>query len=243
MTVEAIEAAAAIAWPPTESTTIGEWTLAAGDGFSRRRNSAVPAGPVPDDLERRLADVAEWYRVRALPTIFRINPTCDPVIDAVLADIGYSIDAPTLVMRREVEPSGQVRDVLESPVATDDWISAEIGAMGIDPSQAGPWLATLARIPGPMSFVSPAVAGLPVGAGLGVVVGDHLGVFEVVVDPAHRRQGHATRMMEALHAFGARSGAATAFLQVLENDERAFGLYQSLGYEVSHRYWYRRSDA
>ena len=80
------------------------------------------------------------------------------------------------------------------------------------------------------------------GAGLGVVVGDHLGVFEVVVDPSHRRQGHATRIMDSLHAFGAREGASTAFLQVLEDDERAIALYRSLGYEVSHHYWYRRSE-
>ena len=70
MTVPAIEAAAAAAWPATESTTLGSWTLLAGDGFSRRRNSAVPAGPVPDDLERRLDDVAEWYRVQSLADDF-----------------------------------------------------------------------------------------------------------------------------------------------------------------------------
>ena len=197
---------------------------------------------MPDDIERRLADVVEWYRVRALPTIFRINPICDPAFDAVLSDIGYVVDAPTLVMRRAISQRSEVHDVIESSVATDDWISAEFGALGIDPSLAGPWLATIASVPGPAAFVSPAVAGRPVGAGLGVVVGDYLAVFEVVVDPAYRRQGHATRMMGALHAFGVRSGAKTAFLQVLESDERAIALYRTLGYEISHRYWYRRSD-
>ncbi|MGB9358453.1 MAG: N-acetyltransferase [Acidimicrobiia bacterium] len=241
MTVPAIEAAAAAAWPATESTTLGSWTLLAGDGFSRRRNSAVPAGPVPDDLERRLDDVAEWYRVRALPTIFRITPLCAPMIDDELAKAGYAVEAPTLVMHRRTERGDAIPGVLESPVATDDWISAELDALGIDPSQVGPWLATLAKVPGPAAFVSATVAGRPVGAGLGVVVGDHLGVFEVVVDPSHRRQGHATRIMDSLHAFGARGGASTAFLQVLEDDERAIALYRSLGYEVSHRYWYRRS--
>jgi ribosomal protein S18 acetylase RimI-like enzyme len=240
MKVAAIEAAAAIAWPATESTTLGAWTLLAGDGFSRRRNSAVPAGPAPVDLERRLAAVAEWYRVRSLPTLFRINPLCAPDVDVVLADKGFSLEAPTLVMHRSIEALGPVGDMFESPVATDDWISAEIDALGIEASQIGPWLATLAKVPSPARFVSPLVEGLPVGAGLGVAVGDYLGVFEVVVDPAHRRQGHATRMMRALHTFGVRSGATAVFLQVLENDERAISMYRSLGYEVSHRYWYRR---
>ena len=241
MTVAAIEAAATVAWPATESTALGTWTLFSGDGFSRRRNSAVPAGPAPVDLERRVADVAEWYRVRALPTLFRINPLCDPDVDKVLADDGFSIEAPTLVMCRSIEPGQAVPDIVESPVATDGWISGEIDALGIEASLIGPWLATIARVPGPAAFVTPVVADSPVGAGLGVAVGDYLGVFEVVVDPAHRRQGHATRMMAAVHCFGASTSASTAFLQVLEDDDRAISLYRSLDYEVSHRYWYRRS--
>lgn len=241
MTVAAIEAAAAVAWPAMESATLGAWTLLAGDGFSRRRNSAVPAGPMPVDLERRIADVAEWYRVRALPTLFRINPLCDSDIDDVLADHGFSIEAPTLVMRRSIEAGQSVRDIVESPVPTNAWISQETDALGIEVSLIGPWLATVARVPGPAVFVTPVAADSPVGAGLGVAVGDYLGVFEVVVDPAHRRQGHATRMMDALHRFGASAGASTAFLQVLEDDNRAMSLYRSLGYEVSHRYWYRRA--
>jgi ribosomal protein S18 acetylase RimI-like enzyme len=240
MTVEAIEAASAVAWPATESTTLGEWTLFAGGGFSRRRNSAVPAGPAPEDLERRLAEVAEWYRVRALPTLFRINPLCDPDVDTVLADCGFSIEAPTLVMCRSIEDGRPVRDVIEAPAATDEWVSAGKSALGIEPALVPSWLATLARVPGPAVFAMPTADGAPVGAAFGVAVGTYLGVFEVAVEASHRRKGHATRTMEALHHFGVRCGATTAFLQVLENDDRAISMYRSLGYEFSHRYWYRR---
>lgn len=243
MTVQSIEAAAAVAWPPKESLTLGSWELSAGDGFSRRRNSAVPAGPLPENLERRFSDVGEWYRVRGLPTLYRITPLCDTAVDDVLADRGLVLEAPTLVMSRSLVATDLVEGVAESPVVTDTWVETELAALGIDRSSIGPWLATIAAVPSPASFVVPVDGGESAGAGFGVVVDALLGVFEIVVRPEYRRRGHARRLMAALHQFGTREGAQRAFLQVLEDDEPAIDLYRSLGYEVSHRYWYRRADA
>jgi ribosomal protein S18 acetylase RimI-like enzyme len=243
VTIQSIEAAAAVAWPPTESLTLGSWKLSAGDGFSRRRNSAVPAGPLPESLDRRLADVEEWYRVRGLPTLYRITPECDAAVDGILAGRGLVLEAPTLVMSRMLDVPESTEGVVGSPVVTDAWVETEIEALGVDRSSIGPWLATIAAVPSPTLFVTPIHDGTPVGAGFGVVVDGLLGVFEIVVRPEHRRRGHASRIMAVLHQFGVRAGAQRVFLQVLEDDEPAIALYRSLGYEVSHRYWYRRADA
>jgi len=243
VTVQTIEAAAAVAWPPIESLTLGSWKLSAGDGFSRRRNSAVPAGPLPEDLDRRLGDVEGWYRVRGLPMLYRITPECDASVDSVLAERGLVFESSTLVMSRPLDPPEPVDGVDESPVVTDAWVKTEIEALGIDRAAIGPWLATIAVVPSPASFVVFTDDGEPVGAGFGVVAADLLGVFEIVVRPEYRRRGHAGRLMAALHQFGVREGAQRVFLQVLEDDEPAIALYRSLGYEVSYRYWYRRADA
>ncbi len=241
MSIETIERAAAIAWPAVETTNLDAWTLSAGDGFSRRRNSAIPVGPAPTDLENRIRDVSEWYRSRELPTLYRITPACDPAVDAVLAARGFSLEAPTLVMTRPIESSGPTAGVVGRPTATQEWIAAELEALGVHEAMVGPWLTTIRSVPSPAAFVSPTDGDRRVGAGLGVVVDDLVGVFEVVVHPAERSRGHATRMMAALHEFGARNGASRSFLQVLEGDDRAIGLHRSLGYHVSHRYWYRRN--
>jgi ribosomal protein S18 acetylase RimI-like enzyme len=240
MTVDAIESAAAIAWPAVETTVLGSWRLLAGEGFSRRRNSAIPAGPTPTDLDGRLRDVAKWYRERDLPMLYRITPACSPALDAELAGRGFSLEAPTLVMSRPIDVSESVPGVVDTPEATEAWIHAELEALGVDESLVGPWLATVRSVPSPRAFVAPIDGDRLVGAGLGVVVGDFLGVFEIVVRPRERRRGHARRMMEALHRFGAVEGAGQAFLQVLEDDYPAIALHRALGYEVSHRYWYRR---
>jgi ribosomal protein S18 acetylase RimI-like enzyme len=242
VTIEAIERAAAIAWPALETTTLGAWVLRAGAGFSRRRNSAVPEGPLPPELDHRIHGVSEWYRERGLPMLFRITPTCAPAIDTELADRGLAFEAPTLVMSRPIDESEPVEGVVAAAAATEAWIRVELEALGVHGPLVSPWLATLRSVPSPAAFVAPTDGDRLVGAGLGVVVNGLLGVFEIAVHPKERRRGYATRMMAALHRFGVQEGADRAFLQVLEEDERAITLYRSLGYEISHRYWYRRAD-
>ena len=48
-------------------------------------------------------------------------------------------------------------------------------------------------------------------------------------------------VLSALQSFGDRGGAEQAYLQVVEGNDAAVSLYRSIGYEVSHRYWYRRA--
>ena len=241
MSVEAIEQAAATAWPASEQASMGEWVLSAGRGFSRRRNSAVPAGPRPPDLEKRLADVEAWYNARRLDHLYRITPMCDLEIDRVLAERGFAMEAPTAVLSKPIGATEMPRDVATSPFVTDGWISIELDALGIDRSLVGPWLEVIRSVPSPATFVTSMHGMEPVGAAFGVVVGRLLGVFEVAVRPDDRRRGHAKRMMSALHSFGQREGAEHAFLQVEEEDDATVDLYGSIGYEVSHRYWYRRT--
>jgi GNAT superfamily N-acetyltransferase len=202
MNIEAIEHAAAIPWPASSRAMLGEWCLSASDGFSRRRNSAVPAGPVPDDLNGRMNDVAAWYIDRGLPVLYRTTPLCDPKVDSVLEERGFSVEDSVLVMTRSLSEGDRVDDVDASPIVTDDWITTELDALGIDRVLVDPCL--------------------------------H-------VRPDQQRRCHARRMLSDLHSFGHREGAEHAYLQVVECNDAAVKLYRSMGYEVSHRYWYRRA--
>jgi len=241
MSIEAIERAAAAAWLPGESAMLGEWNLSAGDGFSRRRNSAVPVGPLPDDLNGRLNAVADWYTTRGLDPIYRVTPLCDPAIDDALEQRGFSLEDPVLVLIRSLPEDEGADNIIASPTATDDWIATELDALGIDRVLVEPWITAITAVPSPASFVMSEHGSESVGAGFGVIVDDLLGVFEMAVRPDQQRRGHATEMMSALHSFGYREGAEQAYLQVVEDNDSAVGLYRSMGYEVSHRYWYRRA--
>lgn len=237
--IAAIERASAIAWPAAETETVGEWVLSSGDGFSRRRNSAIPTGSLPDDPRQRVADVVAWYRERGILPRFRITSACDPEADEMLERSGWALEASTLVMSRPLCDAGSVEGIAESQTASDAWIDAELNALGLDRSLVGPWLETIKAVPQPAVFAMAIDEGESAGAGFGVVVDRLLASFEIAVVEHRRRRGHGRRLMAALHAFGLREGADDAFLQVMEDNSPAIALYEHLGYATLYRYWYR----
>lgn len=241
--IAAIERAAAIAWPALETATMGEWLLSAGEGFSRRRNSAVPLGRLPDGIDRRIDEVVAWYRERGITPRFRMTPLCDDRVDAILDRRGFVIEDPVAVMARPLDDPGTTDGVTVADHATEQWVDAQLEVLGIDRSLVHPWLSTLAALPDPAAFVNATVGDSTVGVGFGVVVDELLGSFELAVAEQYRRQGHATRLMSALHAFGCRRGARSGYLQVVEENRPAAALYERLGYGIVYRYWYRAADA
>lgn len=56
-------------------------------------------------------------------------------------------------------------------------------------------------------------------------------VYDVVIWPAHRRQGHARRAFRALEAEAARRGLSGIALQVFGHNAAGRALYASLGFE------------
>lgn len=58
-------------------------------------------------------------------------------------------------------------------------------------------------------------------------------VYDVLVQPAHRRQGHARRAFEVLEGLAAELGAVQIGLHVFGFNAAAQALYRSLGYEVT----------
>jgi N-acetylglutamate synthase len=68
--------------------------------------------------------------------------------------------------------------------------------------------------------------------------GEWVGLGEIWVDPAARRNGLALAVVSALLDWGASQGATTAYLQVLTDNEPALRLYERLGFREHHRYRY-----
>ena len=78
-----------------------------------------------------------------------------------------------------------------------------------------------------------------VGCGLGVLQGGYLGLFDLVVDAAHRRRGYGAELMRGLLAWGKSQGARRAYLQVMCSNQPALHLHAGLGFAEVYRYWYR----
>ncbi len=97
----------------------------------------------------------------------------------------------------------------------------------------------LRSITAPVGFASVEEDGEPLAFALGVVDGDHVGLFDVLVAPAARRRGLARRLTQSIGAWGRAHGARFAYLQVVATNIAALPLYADLGFETVYSYAYR----
>lgn len=76
--------------------------------------------------------------------------------------------------------------------------------------------------------------GMPVGYVL-TLVGTDAYVAELVVEPAHRGEGRATRLLQAALDVASDSGCTRVSLTVHEENEAAKSIYESSGFELCGR--------
>ncbi|MFE7550729.1 GNAT family N-acetyltransferase [Streptomyces gardneri] len=235
--------ATARAWQPVESEPLGEWTLRAAAGFTRRANSALPLGdpglPVADALTR----VREWYTARKLPAYVQTATGAEgtqELLGAALDRHGW---------RREV--SAEVRIAALAPIGDLD---SDISGVRLSRTLDDAWLRRYQRFGEPNPAVRPvlgsgpsvwfaSVAGtgeVPAAIGRCVVDGRWAGFMAVEVDPALRRQGLATTVMTALARQALDEGASAAWLQVEADNDGARALYDRMGFAVHHHYHHYR---
>lgn len=78
-----------------------------------------------------------------------------------------------------------------------------------------------------------------IGVGLGVVEGDFIGLFDIVVEKDFRNTGLGYLIVENILRWGRKHGANTAYLQVLTDNAPALRLYEKMGFKEAYQYWYR----
>ncbi|QES08184.1 GNAT family N-acetyltransferase [Streptomyces venezuelae] len=231
------------AWQPVESEALGEWTLRAADGFTRRANSALPLGdpglPVADALRR----VRAWYEDRKLPAYVQTATGAEGAQELLSAELDRH------GWRREV--SAEVRIAALAPIGDLD---ADVSAVRLSRTVDESWLRRYQRFgePGPavrsvltsgpsVWFASVAGTGeVPAAIGRCVVDGRWAGFMAVEVDPDQRRRGLATSVMTALARTALDEGASAAWLQVEADNDGARALYDGMGFAPHHHYHHYR---
>jgi len=74
--------------------------------------------------------------------------------------------------------------------------------------------------------------------GLGVLVDDKLGLFDIATRVDSQGRGLARQLCKGLLDWGVRRGAQTAFLQEPATNTPAIRLCEGLGFEPAYRYGY-----
>jgi ribosomal protein S18 acetylase RimI-like enzyme len=240
--------------PAAEEIPVGGWLLRAHGGPWRRANSVQTFEEPGDDPAALCARCDALYGERGQRAIYKMTPASRPAdLDARLEELGYAFEAPTRVMTsplEELDPpaesarsagpaetSVELRESLE-----DEWLAAFLGwELRLVPL-ADRLRALLEGIVPPARFALARAAGRPVGAGLAVLDGEHLGLFDLITEPAARSRGHGTRLLDRLIGWGRAAGAREAWLQVMDDNPRAHLLYERLGFRDAYPYWYRVSS-
>jgi GNAT superfamily N-acetyltransferase len=228
------------AWPALETLSQAGWVQRLAGGYTKRANS-INALEVEAEFTLNVKDRLEApYLSNDLPTVWRLTPLAPVGTDEGLAALGYRrieeslVQVAALDVRFTADPA-----ITIDPIPSAGWLAGFAALSPVAPKHQDTMKRMLTSIASPVGFARFEQAGRPVAFALGVVDGDHVGLFDVLVAPEARRQGLARRLTQSIGAWGRVHGARFSYLQVVATNDAARPLYASLGYETAYSYAYR----
>jgi GNAT superfamily N-acetyltransferase len=223
-------------WPAPEREPLGEWVLQAGEGWTRRANSALVAGDPGMPVVEALRHVENWYTERGLPPRIMVPLPAMAPADHAAGRLGWVIDVEVEVLTARITPAPLDPGIRFADAPDAGWAAA-YQARTVPP--VGRRILTAPEV---VTFGSIVDGGTTVAIGRGVVADGWLGVAAMEVLPGYRRRGLAARMLRGLLAWGAANGATRCYIQVESDNAPALALYRGLGFTGHHRYRNRHRD-
>lgn len=238
--IAALEHACAQAWPATETAALGDWTLRAAGGWSRRANSVLAVGDPDTDLDSAIAAVVDWYRSRDLQPAIALPLPLSKRLRRDLEARGWSgnthvsVRVAPLSNLRDSGPDRPEVEVTNWPQPT--WLADMETLKGPLPPQAAQILGEGPR----RAFAAVRSGDEPLAIGRGALAHDSVVLSTIQVAPHARRRGLARQIMAALAEWAGVHGAAKACVQVSQANTAALKLYDELGFAQHHQYVYMR---
>ncbi len=236
----AIEDGFSLAWPALIQQPVGGWLLKAGEGVSRRSNSANPTAK-SRPLREVLPAIELFYQEQRLPALVRTLSIQLPSVEKELASSGFHREGETRTLYApELNGSDEARTVITT-APSSSWIDGINDAQQRVAADRMVFEGHIRRIRLASAFASALDGGgETVAWAYGALNGGRLYIESVVTRCDHRRNGHAKRTVRTLFAWAKRNGASSAVLQVQANNEPACNLYEGLGLKEElyrYRYW------
>ena len=228
------------AHPALQTQLYDGWVLRFANGYTNRANSVNPLYPSTLDLQEKIAECEKRYFAHGLPAVFKLTDATDPNIDKALEQRGYAFVTPTYVMSMDLRDKNFMSgDRVTTNLANDEWLTAYFTFSGYTNSVK---IATakqiLENVKNPMICGRIVKDGVSVACGSAVIERGYVALLNVVVDEAQRGKGYGTEICESLLSEATRIGAHTAYLQVVQDNQKAIRLYTKLGYKTMYSYWY-----
>lgn len=240
-----IEEASLNATVVPEQQLYNGWIVRWADSAAKRARSVNILAPSAVSLDERLEYVAGLYKRHDLPLLFRLSDACpDATLQSALAARGFKSFGHTLVMTASMRLASdiaarQAQGAKQLRAVDVQTFAAQVGRLkGAGAQYIAEHALRLSSVAVPKQMLLAYDGQACVGAALGVFDGRLMGIFDVISDAAHRRQGIAAQLLRAQLQEGDRLGATQAYLQVETGNQPARALYARYGFTNHHQYWY-----
>lgn len=244
--VRRLEAVGFRAWPAASVVYDGSWQVRLTGGHpSKRLNCLVPLDPSDHrDMAARLDKAGKRFEAHGRRLVVRETPLAPPQLLDHLAGEGWRVfetaDVLTVDLTRLELP-----DTLDYLPSHDigRFIDVSLAVEGDDVSLKPALVEILNSIKPPSGFFmkQDPVEG-PVAVALCVQDNDLAGILSFAVAKTHRRGGIGTEIFSSALRWARISGARTAWLQVVSNNEPALALYRKFGFRKAYEYRYWRQE-
>jgi len=233
------------AWPVMRVIHYDGWVLRAANGYTKRANSVHPLYESKLDLDEKIGFCETFYHDQSQPTVFKMTASSTPSgLDTRLEALGYLKESLTSIQTLDLGIGSYASTAGVDLASTDTktWHAAFARMNNVSAEHRAIHENILRAILPDKCYASIQQDGHIIGCGLGVRQAGYLGIFDIVIDPDHRKQGHGEQLMVALLTWGRDHGAWMAYLQVMCDNEPALRLYEKLGFQEQYQYWYRAKD-
>lgn len=232
------------AFPALSTALVNGWVVRFSNGYAKRANSVNPIYLCSIDTLKNIEICEEMYSCRGLDTVFKLTE-CEAAyeIDKLLADMGYSYEAKTNVMLKNIKgfeiTAEDMRGAVIYRELKDNWFNAYTIMNKVKDESKGTLRKMLESIIVDTYYACIIEDGKIIAVGQGVAERGYVGMFDIYVHEGHRRKGLANKIMNNLIYAAAQDGNKFSYLQVVDANEPAKALYDKLGYEKQYSYWYR----
>jgi ribosomal protein S18 acetylase RimI-like enzyme len=241
--VRRLEERAFRGWPALETRDVAGWRLRFAGGYTKRANSINALGRDSQSQPETLSGLETAYRQRGLPPVWRLTPLAPTAVRERLVEPAYRTIERSFVQVAPIHAGFAADpDVGIEPRPSARWIEAFAKHSPVAPQHRTTMRQMLLAIP-TAGFALVEQSGEPMAMAIGVLDGDHMGLFDVLVMPQARRRGLARRITESLYAWARGEGARFAYLQVVATNTAALPLYAAQGFRTAYAYEYRGPSA
>lgn len=242
MNIHLYEELAINAHPALQTQIYDGWILRYANGYTKRANSINPLYPSDIDINTKITECEKRYSAQGLPAIFKLTDAADPAIGKELDERGYAVIEPTYVMEMDLRDKNfAVHDCIFSPRADSKWLDAYCTFGKYSDLKKETAKQILSNVTNTMFCGRITEDGETAACGSAVIERGYMGLLNVVVEESKRRKGFGTKICESLLAEAKRLGASTAYLQVVQENEKAVELYKKIGYKEIYSYCYRQA--